>query len=502
MRPILFLLSCAVAGLLFACTSGTAKPSPSGVQRATLIVSSDIWGQLEPCGCSADMRGGLDRAASWVRSQRAAGPLLFIDAGDAFYDKVEYPEVERFQARRRAQTVAEALVSMGIDAKAFFERDRTFPVDAFPKEKILKGPTVLEAGDLRVGVVPVDATSTDPVQAMKEGAKQIRGKGARVAVALIHGPRQETISLAPQAREAGFDFVVGSHIADIAEGDQARAVRADLPVFFTQARGQSLLQIELTVRSAEGPLLLVGNEEEREREITSLDERIRAYEQRLANLSEGADGTPFRQKRDELRQRRKSLTEAKVEPPASGNHFSYRFVPVTEDHPSDPAVKALIANYDKDVAEANLAWALAHGDACPEPAPGEATYVGGATCAGCHPAADQFWKTTGHAKAYETLETIHKQYDLECISCHVTGWEEPGGACNVAKVEGRKDVTCESCHGPGSLHVKAPTQAKLPRQVGESTCLGCHTPENSLDFDYPTYLQKILGPGHGAPVAK
>lgn len=501
MRPTLLLFSCVLAALFLACTSGTAKPSSTGVQRATLIFTSDVWGQLEPCGCSADMRGGLDRAASWVRSQRAAGPLLFVDAGDAFYDRVEYPEAEQFQAKRRAQTVAEALVSMGLDAKAFDERDRTFPVPAFPKEKALQGPSLFHVGDLRVGLVPVDATSGDPGKALKDGAARVRGQGARVAVALIHGPRQETIALAPRAREAGFDFVVGSHIADIAEGDQARAIRADLPVFFTQARGQSLLQIELTVRSAEGPLLLSGNEEERETELTSLDERIRSYEQRIANLSGGADTTPFRLKRDELRQRRKRLTEAKFEPPSSGNHFNYRFVPVTEDMPSDPKVKALIAAYDKDVAEANLAYALAQGDTCPEPVPGEAIYVGGAACAGCHPAADAFWKTTGHARAYETLEKIHKQYDLACISCHVTGWEKPGGACNVAQVEGRKDVTCESCHGPGSLHAQAPTQVKLPRQVGEATCLGCHTPENSLDFDYPTYLRKILGPGHGAPVA-
>lgn len=500
MRPTLLLLT---GLLLFACTSGTApsKPTSSEVRRATLIFTSDLWGQLEPCGCSADMRGGLDRAASWIRSQRAAGPLLFIDAGDAFYDRVEYPEAEQFQARRRAAAVAESLLSMGVDAKATFEKDRTFPVAVFPRHKILSGPTVLPVDDLQVGLVPVDAGAGDVAKALKEGARAIKARGANVAVALIHGPRQGTIALAPTAREAGFDFVVGSHIADIAEGDQARAVRADLPVFFTQARGQSLLQIDLTVRTG-GPLLLSGNEEEREQELTTLDERIRAYEQRLASLSDGTDGTPFRQKRDELRERRKSLTAAKVEPPSTGNHFSYRFVPVTQDHPSDPEVKALIAAYDRDVAEANLAWALTHGGGCPEAAPGEATYVGGATCAACHQAADGFWKTTHHAKAYETLEKVHKQYDLECISCHVTGWEKPGGACNVAKVEGRKDVTCESCHGPGSLHVASPTQVKLPRQVGEATCLGCHTPENSLDFDYPSYLQKILGPGHGAPVGK
>lgn len=501
MRAVLLLVL--VALLPIACTSGTAsKPTAARDHDVRLIFTGDLWGQLEPCGCSADMRGGLDRAASWIQRQREAGPLLLVDAGDAFYDRVEYPEVEQFQVKRRATAVAEALLAMGIDAKASFERDRTYPVAAFPRRKLLQSPTVLEVDGLQVGFVPVDATGGNPSKALVEGVRAVKARGAVVAVALVHGPRQETIQLAAVAKAAGVDFVVGSHIANIAEGDQARAIRADVPIFFTQARGQSLLQIDLAIRPGGGPVVLSGNEGEREAELASLEERIRSYEQRLAGLPEGVDPNPFRQKRDELKQRRLGLSEGKAEPPTSGSHFTYRFVPVTEDLASNPEVKAIIAAYDRDVAEANLAWAKAHPAACPEAAPGEATYVGGATCAGCHQAADGFWKTTRHAQAYETLEKINKQYDLECIGCHVTGWEQPGGACNVAEVEGRKDVTCESCHGPGSLHVQAPTQAKLPRHVGEANCLSCHTPENSLDFDYATYLKKIIGPGHGAPPQK
>jgi hypothetical protein len=201
---------------------------------------------------------------------------------------------------------------------------------------------------------------------------------------------------------------------------------------------------------------------------------------------------------EELRARRRAVSEEKVAPPASGNYLAWRFVPVTEDRASDPAVKAVLDAYDRDVAAANLAYAKANPRACPEAAPGEASFVGTAACAACHPAAQAFWTETGHARAWETLEKAQKQYDLNCVSCHVTGWERPGGACDIGRVEGREDVGCESCHGPGSLHAQAPTQAKLPAQVAERTCLGCHTPENSTAFDYGTYLPKILGPGHGA----
>ena len=110
------------------------------------------------------------------------------------------------------------------------------------------------------------------------------------------------------------------------------------------------------------------------------------------------------------------------------------------------------------------------------------------------------WRTTGHARAYATLEEGPKgsrQFDLDCVGCHVTGWRAPGGACNVAAVEGRKDVQCESCHGPASLHAVDPP-GHIQRAPGEERCRGCHTPEHSTAFDWEGYRARVLGPGHGA----
>ncbi|WP_373046157.1 multiheme c-type cytochrome [Vulgatibacter sp.] len=501
MRPRTAILAGLAGALSLACVSKSEAPARAEgkpeAEQATVIFTADIWGQLEPCGCSADMLGGLDRAATWVRQQRAEGPTLLVDAGDAFFDATEYEERDEPQARRRAEAVAQALVSMGVDAKARFERDTVFPVEAMPAQKLLGGPRVLEAGGVRLGLVPVDALhGAGAPAALAAGVAQARKQGAEVVAALIHAPRQQVLGLSGAAKQAGADFVVGSHIDRIADGEEARMVQAELPVFFTMARGQSLLAIELLLRG-EGPLQIAGNPAEREKEIAGFGERIRSYESRIAALPPDADRAPFEMKIRELRERRRALAEEKVQPPATGSYLAWQFVPVTEDRAGDHAVKEILASYDRDVAAANLAYAQAHPRACPEPAQGEAVYVGGEACVGCHAAAQAFWKGTGHAHAFETLETIGKQYDLNCISCHVTGWERPGGACDVARVEGRKDVTCESCHGPGSLHAAAPTQVKLPAQVGEQTCKSCHTPENSTAFDYGTYLQKIVGPGHG-----
>ena len=122
----------------------------------------------------------------------------------------------------------------------------------------------------------------------------------------------------------------------------------------------------------------------------------------------------------------------------------------------------------------------------------------------CHSAAVEFWKTTKHAQAWETLEHLGKQWSYDCINCHVTGFDKPGGS-NLAHNEPLRDVQCEQCHGPGSLHVDAdgPDKKKLiTRLPAETVCGQCHTPEHSDTFEMKAYLRDVTGPGHGEEFRK
>ncbi len=501
----LLLIAAGLAALFaMACTSKAESraKAPSEERRATLLFTGDLWGQLEPCGCSADMRGGLDRAASYVKKIRAEGPSLLVDAGDALFDAVEYGPERAPQARRQAKAVADSLLAMGLSAKAAFERDRVAPelLKDLPAGLILQGPGRREVGGIQIALVPfdaLDAKGKDADNSLRDAVAAARVEGVDVVVALLHAPRDRAIQLGSQS---GADLVVASHIRDIAEGESARAVIADTPIFFTQARGQSLLEVEMMLRPGGGKLQIAGSAESRDAEIESIGERVRSYEQRIAALGESADAAPFRAKVEELEARRRALSDEAIPTPARGSFLAYRFVPITSDLPPDPEVAAIISRYDREVGAANLALAKAQNKVCEDPAAGSPGYAGTASCATCHAAAHDFWTQTAHGDAYATLEEANKQYDLNCISCHVTGWEKPGGACRVDEVEARKDVGCESCHGPGSLHVANPTGVKLARQVAEPTCRGCHSAEHSTDFDYSAYLSRILGPGHGAPV--
>jgi hypothetical protein len=136
----------------------------------------------------------------------------------------------------------------------------------------------------------------------------------------------------------------------------------------------------------------------------------------------------------------------------------------------------------------------------PPPEPGRAFYVGMNKCAPCHKAAVAFWQKTVHEQAWDTLVEGGKQHDYKCVGCHVTGYGEVGGT-SLGHTQKLEDVQCETCHGPGSIHVAKEGLEDPPavhRDTPKSTCMTCHNELHSDTFQYEAYLRDILGKGHGA----
>ncbi|MDC0935998.1 cytochrome c family protein [Pirellulales bacterium] len=79
-------------------------------------------------------------------------------------------------------------------------------------------------------------------------------------------------------------------------------------------------------------------------------------------------------------------------------------------------------------------------------------YVGKNTCAACHFDKYRTWKHEKHALAFEILPIKYRQ-DPKCLICHTTGYGESTGYKDVTTPQ-LAGITCESCHGPGSEHVK------------------------------------------------
>lgn len=122
-------------------------------------------------------------------------------------------------------------------------------------------------------------------------------------------------------------------------------------------------------------------------------------------------------------------------------------------------------------------------------------YVSYTACEMCHGNVVVGWKTTGHAKAFETLKTQgeEKQENPGCIQCHVVAYEEDGGFIDMELTPELKDVQCESCHGPGRKHTETFSAEAIVGSPGEELCRKCHTEGQDKNFDFETKSKLVHG---------
>jgi hypothetical protein len=489
-------LGLVVVGLASACALVAPAPTARSDTRFTVLVTSQLQGSVEPCGCSASMRGGLSRVASVVAQARQPGrPVFFLDVGDGLFPALDIPEAALAQQERKARTIAQALTSMGVAARA------PGPLDDARGQGFRRslGLPELAVGDLRVLDDParrLAAVRAGSLGVARTLGRQARASGAVFVVAVVDLPFEALVGEVDQALE--LDLVLAARLPTPLQGEQNRLVGTErVKLVQVQSKGRSVLEVDLTLRDS-GRGTWFGGSAEQARELAQLDERIELLRTRVNGAEpDGALRAVLQEKLQELLARRAVLAAAPVLAPASGNAATLRFVPVESTVPKEPAVAEVERAYNQEVGDLNLAWARAHGRDCAAPTQTAPGFVGSASCRQCHPQAVKVWQATRHAQAHGALRRVGKQYHLDCIGCHVTGWQQPGGVCRVDRTEGREAVTCESCHGPGSVHLATPVRGNISLGRAPEACVGCHDHENSPAFEATSYVARILGPGHG-----
>lgn len=114
-------------------------------------------------------------------------------------------------------------------------------------------------------------------------------------------------------------------------------------------------------------------------------------------------------------------------------------------------------------------------------------YQGPQVCGSCHQVEIKSWVITHHAASYRTLYTRDRATDLECVGCHVTGMDQPGGFKAGDHGSPMRDVSCEACHGAGGPHNPSRTEAVDARAI----CVSCHDDEHSIAFSVEKGLPHI-----------
>lgn len=129
------------------------------------------------------------------------------------------------------------------------------------------------------------------------------------------------------------------------------------------------------------------------------------------------------------------------------------------------------------------------------PPQGELRFVGSDGCVECHRSIVSDWAGGPHQAAFETLREGGDHIRSQCVTCHVTGYDQPGGFIDGDVTPRFAQVGCESCHGPASGHLQQP--GRPYGQVGLQTCVACHTSEMDPDFNY--YEMRPLVAHTGVP---
>ena len=120
----------------------------------------------------------------------------------------------------------------------------------------------------------------------------------------------------------------------------------------------------------------------------------------------------------------------------------------------------------------------------------DSDFVTSHTCGTCHADAFQVWEHSAHAHAIDILIRERKEFDTQCVICHVTGSGQPGGFQDLYRTAHLANVQCEACHGQGREHSRQPTVFKMER-LGPDSCVTCHNPSNSPEFEFVSYWEAI-----------
>ncbi|MFQ5670231.1 MAG: multiheme c-type cytochrome [Acidobacteriota bacterium] len=185
----------------------------------------------------------------------------------------------------------------------------------------------------------------------------------------------------------------------------------------------------------------------------------------------------------------KRLSEIRMSFDSDGHVSVFRSLHyLNRDYPVDPELQQMVLDVLAEENAINRERASAE---VPQPVipAGVASYIGAETCGTCHQEALEAWRASAHSHAFQTLIDHNQDFSAECVSCHTVGQGRKGGFVNAKATPALVDVQCESCHGPGSLH--AATPKKGYGAAGARSCLGCHDPENSPEFDFYAFWPKI-----------
>ena len=442
--------------------------------QAVLFVSGQQHGYLEPCGCTGleKQKGGLIRRDTLITSLRDRGwQVVPVDVGNQVQRVGRQAEI-KFAATVEAFKMMEYEgATLGVDdlklnSVELIQYAGSDPRNPSPfmsanvviiDESFFNKFRIVEAGGRKIGITGVlgkeheqelqgdDVLYNDPVESLKPVVEELKKANCDYLVLLAHASMEESASIAQSVDE--FDLVVTS--GGFGE-----------PHYKPEAiQDSKAVMVQVGVKGMYGGIVGLFDDEKQ----------------------------PIR----------------------------YQKIAISAQFKDSERMLAKFAEYQSRLKDAGFEGL----GLSPFAHPTGRKFVGSETCGECHTTAHEIWLNTPHAHATDSIVEpdndrggIARHHDPECVSCHATGWEPQrfypyiSGFINPDKTEHLMGSGCENCHGPGKQHVDAEygdievendellairKKMVLSYDDAEQRCMQCHDQDNSPEFKFEQYWERV-----------
>ncbi|HEU0177241.1 MAG TPA: multiheme c-type cytochrome [Blastocatellia bacterium] len=454
------------------------KPAPSGTLEdrldgddgygIVLFYSMGIRGNLEVCGCPIHPLGGVARRTGYINAFRKRSPdaaILQVDAGYIFSDDLNLEGTDlRADAKLMNDWIVRANEAMGLDVVNLGFHDLLYARSMLKPDANLKPE---KSSLISANVKPINAGGASLAAPAPYVIKIVTGKRLSQPVRIAF------IGLSDVAPDERKDLVAKSgFVID----DPLAAAKAAL----AEVRDKA----DVTVIVGYLKLLTINK---LAMQNPDLDLIIAAEERGIVFDPKQVNNTMIVYAAKET----KHLGELRFYTDADGvvERFTARYVELDEIIPDDPQMAEITSSARKeiDVVQTRLAEEEA---AVIAGKPLNTPFSLSESCAQCHKAEYEVWKNSRHSHAFAALEEKQRMFDGNCVGCHSLGFRDQGFV-SVKATPQFANVHCESCHGPGAEHIKAPTAGNYKTPPKNQSCLVCHDRDNSPDFDFEKYWPVI-----------
>ncbi len=443
--------------ILNGCKKPPAGSTHSGPQPLRIHFTCDTSGRIEPCGCFTGQHGGLTRLRTWLKENDPSGQSLRVDIGGAIAGKADYDIIQYGYITKAYAELGYHALNLGADEIALKQADlirlagaSSVPmisaswVNAASRQEILKPFTIVQHGNLKVGILGV--ISPNSVTSRDEGTDVLS--------------LNEAIDRHLPALRSQTDVIVLLAFAKLDEMKKIAQQYFEIPIILG---GDVSGPAQMLLRENDSILAWTTNEARTVGEIT-------------ANVEQ------------------KTIMDAQYQ-----NQLLWDYIA------QDAKIADLMKQYRAEIRQTKLQIDdpnYRHEGAIPGVS-ATATYMGTETCQSCHPNTHGGWTGSSHARAFDTLKKRGTDADPHCIACHTVGFGKEGGYRRSMGDTQLTAVGCESCHGPGSAHVAKHRDNKPNnfsfRPLDAGDCVSCHHGEFSRPFDWKQFWPKVE---HGKETAR